>query len=402
MAEDIIIRAGFEGSAVKSGLDKLRNSANSFSSSLTGKLTGAFAGAVLLDRGIGMASRTFEKFSDISDRALRAGVTAEEFQRLGYAAELSGTSIDAAAKALREIRRATAEASEGNVKAIESLTALGYTDAEVRGGNLKSLDVLLKLAAQYKKAGTEAEKFALVTSILSARTGSEMMPFMAETDQTLEQAMSRDVVDNDTVDQMKVLADQAKLASQALELLTANTMGLVMKGWSRTALVLEAMIGQVEDAADASKEEGISVSEKIKREKAALSAFEDYARHMRTALLGSTIDGQFMDAATVEGIINQKADENLGADLSRKRRANLSPTAAGALANVGAPDVASSRAAIASSMASIGGGGGVYGPDAMVNLADRTATATERTAAAVERLAGMDGASPFGSPVSPE
>lgn len=401
MAEDIIIRAGFEGSAVKSGLDKLRNSANSFSNSLTSKLTGAFAGAVLLDRGIGMASRTFEKFSDISDRALRAGVTAEEFQRLGYAAELSGTSIDAAAKALREIRRATAEASEGNVKAIESLTALGYTDAEVRGGNLKSLDVLLKLAAQYKKAGTEAEKFALVTSILSARTGSEMMPFMAETDQTLEQAMSRDVVDNDTVDQMKALADQAKLAAQALELLTANTMGLLMKGWSRTALVLEAMIGQVKGAAEASRESGITTEERAKREKAALSAFDDYARHMRTALLGSTIDGQYMDNATVEGIISQKADEELGPKLGAiyKARGKAKPSEA---VEASGSTMAAGRAAIASSMAAIGGGGGVYGPDAMVNLADRTATATERTAAAVERLAGMDNVSPFGSPVSPE
>lgn len=401
MAEDIIIRAGFEGSAVKSGLDKLRNSANSFSNSLTSKLTGAFAGTVLLDRGLSMATKTFHKFGEISNLAMRAGISAEDFQRLGYAAQLSGTNMEVASKALNEIQKATANAAQGNQTAIDSLLNLGYTGDQVRSGNLKSLDVLIKLAAAYKRAGTDAEKFSLVSKLLAGETAVRMTPFLLQSDQALSDSMNRDVVDNNTVDQMKVLADQAKLASQALELLTASTMGLLMKGWSRTALVLEAMIGQVKGAAEASRESGITNEERAKREKAALSMFDDYARHMRTALLGSTIDGQFMDSETVEGIINQKADEELGPKLGTiyKARGKAKPSEA---VEASGSTMAAGRAAIASSMAAIGGGGGVYGPDAMVNLADRTANATERTAAAVERMAGMDNVSPFGSPVSPE
>ena len=392
MAEDIVIKAGFDGSKAERGLDRLRASAKSFNADLTARLTGAFAATALLDRGIGMAARTFEKFSDIADRAERAGISAEDFQRLGYAAELSGTSMEAAAKAMREIRNATAEAAEGNARAIESLMRLGFTEAEVRSGNLKSIDVLMKMAQAYKRAGSDAEKFSVATSILSARTGSEMMPMLAESDASLQQAMSRDVVSQEMVDQFKTLGDQAKEASQALELMTAQAMGWVMRGWSSTVLVLEGVLDQLGSAAARARDRNLPENERKKAEQEALGIFGEYERHTRVALLGRTIDGEFMTKEKVDGILDQKFAELFSPELQRRRAEAKKPSAKQTAEAVGE---AMSMPVVASSLAQIGGGGGVYGgPAQMVDLADRTASATERTANAVERLANRE----FGEP----
>jgi len=392
MAEDIVIRAGFDGSKAERGLDRLRNSAKSFNRDLTGRLVGAFAATALLDRGIGMAARTFEKFSDIADKAQRAGISAEDFQRLGFAAELSGTSMETAAKAMREIRNATAEAAEGNKKAIESLMKLGFTEAEVRSGNIKSIDVLMRMAQAYKRAGTDAEKFSVATSIMSARTGSEMMPFLGESDETLSKAFSRDVVGEDMVNEFKALADQAKEAAQALELMTARAMGWVMRGYSSTVLLLEGIFDQLGSAANKAKDRNLTEGERKKAEGEALSIFSEYERHMRTALIGRTIDGQLMTKEKVDGILDQKFAELFSPELQRRRAEGKQPSTKEQAEVVGQ---AMSMPVVASSLAQIGGGGGVYGGSGMmVDLADRTASATERTADAVERLANRG----FGEP----
>jgi len=393
MAEDIVIKAGFDGSKAERGLDRLRSSAKSFNADLTARLTGAFAATALLDRGIGMAARTFEKFADIADRAQRAGISAEDFQRLGYAAELSGTSMEAAAKALREIRNATAEAAEGNAKAVESLMRLGFTEAEVRGGNLKSIDVLLKMAQAYKRASTDAERFSVATSIMSARTGSEMMPLLGESDATLQRAMSRDVVSNEQVEQFKALADAAKEATQALEIMSAQAMGLLMRTASKVALTFNPAylgVGSMKNLQENLREPGLSDKEREDMKRDALATFEQYAQHMRIALTGTYEGGELMTTEKVNAIIEQQFREIFPPSMQRERFKD-----AGGAVKAATTEMGISAPVVASSLAQIGGGGGVYGgPSQMVDLADRTASATERTANAVERLANRG----FGEP----
>ena len=402
MAEDIVIKAGFEGSQVQRGLDRLRSSARDFGNDLTLRLTGAFAATALLDRGIGMAVRTFEKFADIADKSQRAGISAEDFQRLGYAAELSGTSMEAAAKALREIRNATAQAHEGNKQATESLLKLGFTQEEVRAGNLKSIDVLMRMARLYKAAGTDAERFSIATSVLSARTGSEMMPLLGESDANLNKAMSREVVSNEMAEQFKAMADAAKEATQALELMTANAIGLLMRTSAKVALTFNpaylgmgAMRSLKEDLADPS----LSEKEKERRKKEALATFNDYAQNMRVALTGTMEGGELMTSKRVDEIIDAKFAEFFPPSMQRERWASKQGQGNAVNAAVAVNDPTSP--VVAGSLRQIGGGGGVYGgADTMVNLATRTADATERTANAVERLFGDKAPDGEGSVVS--
>lgn len=397
MADDITVKVGFDGTAAETGLGKLRKESDSFSSQLTTRLAGAFAAMTLFDRGVAFATKTFEKFADVSDKAERAGISAEDFQRIGYAAELSGTSMEAAAKAMREIRNATADAAAGNKKATESLLALGFTQEEITRGEIKSTEVLLKMAAAYKAAGSDAAKFGIATAILSNRTASEMMPLLASSQGELSQAMGRDVVSQDVTDQMKAVADQAKIAAQELELFAMSLMGTIVQLAGSINVVIgfyETRIkGRMQDAGQATG------SERAKLQKEALNLFEEYARNFRVAALGRTIDGQFMDKKTVEGILNQKFAEMFPAEMQRQRwlaQQEATKTVPTAAAIAGGK---ASMAVVAESLAQVGGGGGVYAGN-MIDLATRTADASERTAAAVEQLAGIG--SPANSPVSSE
>lgn len=399
MADDITVKVGFDGTKAESGLGKLRKESDSFATQLTTRMAGAFAAMTLFDRGIGFALKTFEKFADVSDKAERAGISAEDFQRIGYAAELSGTSMEAAAKAMREIRNATADAANGSKKATEALLALGYTQAEITKGDIKSTDVLLKMAAAYKAAGSDAAKFNVATSILSTRSASEMMPFLATSQGDLQTAMNRDVASQALVDQMKALADQAKEASQALEMFAVEVFGAVSRGYGSTAII--GMQTQIED--EARKAEALRQSGDIKGARAseteALRAFAVYSRYFRMANTG-TIDeeGNLMTAKRTDEILKQKFDEMFPNTMKGQnpflQTVNAASTS-GLPADIGKKEFG----VVASSLAQVGGGGGVYVTD-MVDLATRTANATERAANALEIMAGLPSAE--SSPVSSE
>lgn len=394
MADDIKVKVGFDGTAAETGLGKLRKESESFGQQLTNRLAGAFAAMTLFDRGVAFATKTFEKFADVSDKAERAGISAEDFQRIGYAAELSGTSMEAAAKAMREIRNATADAAAGSKKAADSLIALGFTREQIAKGDIKATEVLLRLASAYKAAGSDAAKFGVATSILSTRSASEMMPMLATSQQELGAAMQRDVVSQDVADQMKAVADQAKIAAQELEMFTVSLIGAVMQLAGSINEVLgfyETRIkGKMEDAKTATG------PEKARLEKEALALFEEHARNFRVASLGRTIDGVFMDKATVEGILNQKFGELFPPAMQRERQRQQAGIADAIVPPPAA--VAQTLSVVASSLAQVGGGGGVYSTD-LIDVASRTADATERTATAVEQLAGItpEEASPVSS-----
>lgn len=378
MADDITVKVGFDGSQAETGLGKLRKESESFGDQLTKKLAGAFTAMALFDRGVSYAIRTFEKFADISDKAERAGINSEDFQRIGYAAELSGSSMEAAAKAMREIRNATADAAAGSKKATDALIALGFTREEITKGDIKSTDVLLKLALAYKAAGSDAAKFGVATSILSTRTASEMMPLLSTSQAELQGAMGRDVASQAVVDQMKAVADQAKMASQALEMFTIELMGTI----GQLAGSINVVIGFYESriGGKLSEAKESTGADKRKLESEALALFDEYARNFRLAAIGTTQNGELMTAKRVDEILGQKFAEMFPPAMQRERQQALADkegiTQSGSIAT---SSVKEPIAVVADSIAAAGGGGGVYSANT-IDLATRTADATERIA----------------------
>ena len=98
-----------DGSGYARGLEKMRGQTKRFASGVSGMLGGAFALTGII---AGMKS-LFTEMDRIHKLSLRYNMSAEAIQKLGFAAEQNGTTLEIMAKALAQGNRAAVEASNG-------------------------------------------------------------------------------------------------------------------------------------------------------------------------------------------------------------------------------------------------------------------------------------------------
>ena len=192
-------------------LNRVKTAANNFGADLTKKFMGAFGAMALLDRGLALVDAGFnfvinslKEFADVADQAKRSGMTGEDYQRLSAAAKDTGVSMQTVTKASRELRIMMKEAASGNEVAAKKLKALGFTDEEVRGGTIKSIDVFLQLAKAMQTAGSDADKLSILTAIFGDKVSADLLPLLDQTRQSLETTFKKapilDQEDLDTLD----------------------------------------------------------------------------------------------------------------------------------------------------------------------------------------------------------
>lgn len=200
-------------------LNRVRKAADNFGADLTKKFMGAFGAMALLDRGLALVDSGFnfvinslKEFADVADQAKRSGMTGDDYQRLSNAAKDAGVSMQTVTKASRELRIMMKEAASGNEVAAKKLKALGFTDQEVRGGTIKSIDVFLQLAKAMQTAGSDADKLAILTAIFGDKVSADLLPLLDQTRQSLETTFKKapilDQEDLDTLDKGADLLDR--------------------------------------------------------------------------------------------------------------------------------------------------------------------------------------------------
>jgi hypothetical protein len=382
--EDIIVKAGFDGSKAERGLDKLRSQSRSFSNDLTARFAGLFAASSLLNTGLNFVAKSFAEISSVSYKAQRAGLSVEEFQRVANAANLSDVSISSVAKAIREVRKETADAAAGNEKSRKAMEDLGFTADEINAGNIKATEVLARLARAYGNARSEAEKFSVATSVLSARTGTELIPFLASGETALRSAFNRKVVSANEAEAARVTADAAQAAGQDLTSFFGKMLG--------SAMELAGQIGMV--TADHHLRKLISEG---KEDEALQYFYRDdasggYSSNLRYMAAGGQL-GSFeeLQKQRFAELFPDLYKKELAARREQAIAAENRPRGAGAAVSAG-PSVG---VATADSLQAIGGGGYyVAGASTMTDYASRTADASERTAVAVEKIANGGGPPP--------
>lgn len=151
-----------------------------------GIATGVAAGTAAL---WGMAQNAADVTSNIKDAADRAGTTAENFQKLKYAAEMSGMSVEGLEKAMIKQQKAFADASEGEKIQSEAYKRLGINIKEV-GSSSEAFDLVIARLADMEN---ETEKNALANDIFG-RTYAELTPLLNEGGEGIE-ALKQKAVD---------------------------------------------------------------------------------------------------------------------------------------------------------------------------------------------------------------
>lgn len=111
-----------------------------------------------------LRKEAFDWGASLSDSAAKLGVTVEQFQGLEAAADRTGVSVDKVAEAFKSAAERIAEAQRGNVDAIASLKALGFTAEEIK--DLKPEDVLKRLGSALSTVQDPAKRAELAMAAL--------------------------------------------------------------------------------------------------------------------------------------------------------------------------------------------------------------------------------------------
>lgn len=360
MADDITIKVGVDGKAVPPalkqvekeaekagkeiakktsepttrGLDRIRKSAANLVTDLQGKFLAFFGVTSLIDRGLQFVLTSFQDLSKVGEQAFKLGIDPQDFQRIQYAAEQTGSSVEKLQLAFRNLRETVRDAKNGNSDAIKVMQSLGYTQDQITSGNIDSMDMFKRLAGAVGAAKTEQERFAAVSAVLGAKAAQEMLPVLSDPNF------------------MRTLAAAPVNSNRAIR--EADRQSDYVNRKSRQARVLS---GEV------------------------VSKLPD--TFISTFGLRPFVNALDTMEKMQEGQVGQSPLKGDAAKAAAASLASIGTKAEGAPAG---------RLPMAvSSLAAIGGGGNVYaggiGADEMVTLASRTADASERSASALERIA---------------
>ncbi|AMV22327.1 hypothetical protein [Planctomyces sp. SH-PL14] len=150
------------------------------------KAFGSFAtkaGALLSAAGAGAAtgmlalSKSYaDAGSAIDDMSQRTGVAVKFISELRYAAQMSGTSIEACEKAIVAMSRSLYSADEESKGAVESLRNLGLSVGDLKG---KSPDqALLAIAEALSRVEDPSRRTALAMKVFG-KSGTELIPMLS-------------------------------------------------------------------------------------------------------------------------------------------------------------------------------------------------------------------------------
>lgn len=133
-------------------------------------------GSMVLAPLIGMAKGFADTGSQIFDMAKRTGVSAEALSVLGYAAEQTGTDVNALEKGLRKMRKTIGDAIGGSGSAQAALARLGLTVKDLQ--NLAPDEQFKLIADRIDKIVDPALKASAAMAIFGTRIGPMLMPML--------------------------------------------------------------------------------------------------------------------------------------------------------------------------------------------------------------------------------
>lgn len=161
--------------------DKLANklkTAFDLKGALTGAFIGAFGAAALLDKAINTITESFKGMADIADKSAKAGISAEEFDKLSFAAADAGVSTSVLSKSIRELRFMMKDALTDTNKMTLLTQGLGFAEDDVRSGNIKSIEVFQRVAQAISTQETDTQKLAIATAFFGDKVANDMLPVL--------------------------------------------------------------------------------------------------------------------------------------------------------------------------------------------------------------------------------
>jgi len=170
------LRASINGLVENSGLDKLKDAWGGVKDQIM-KLPGV--AALSMGGAFAVMQQTIRRVDEMSDRAKKLNVPIQQFQRLGYAAQMSGSSEEAMGDSLQFLSQNMVEAVNGSKDAQLWFNRAGLSVQKLR--KMNAVQVFEAIADKFEKvgdAGQNAEKKIALTRALMGRGGAEMIQML--------------------------------------------------------------------------------------------------------------------------------------------------------------------------------------------------------------------------------
>jgi hypothetical protein len=145
----------------------------------------AFAGIKLIGTFKGMAEQVAQVGDKFDKMALRTGMSSQELQKWGHAAELSGASIEAIEGSTRKLSMSMGMAADGSKEAVEGFKKLGVNIRNA-DGSMKSVDQLLpEMADGFAGMTSDTDRTETAMRLLG-KQGTMLLPLLKQGSSAVE------------------------------------------------------------------------------------------------------------------------------------------------------------------------------------------------------------------------
>jgi hypothetical protein len=162
------LHIGANISGLQSALGRAKSMITGWAGALGGALT---AGGMAM-----FAKSAIDAADAVADGSKKLGISAESYQKLSYAAEQSGASMDSVSIAFKKMSSVISDAMGGNQTAINSLAKLGVSIDDLKN---KSPDRQFAVIADALNSVTDATDKAAYAQDLFGKGGMELIPMIA-------------------------------------------------------------------------------------------------------------------------------------------------------------------------------------------------------------------------------
>jgi len=180
-----------------------------------------------------------DNFDRIGDLATRFGTNAESIQRIGVAAQLAGTDIEAIATAMTKAGVAASKAATEGGAAADLFAKAGLNAQAFASSELDQK--LLMVSRAFAAAGDDANKTNAIIEILGTRAGANLIPLISNVEE-LEKAMAgANVASNESVENLQRADDFMKTFGNNVKVLAAEGLSVLGEQFQKLGSVIAAI-----------------------------------------------------------------------------------------------------------------------------------------------------------------
>jgi len=185
MSDDVKVKFGGDFSDVATGAQaatKMAGGALSswygdFSKSMTSSIVGSMALTSIFGKFTQGISDALHYFRELDLTMRRIGGSGAEFQQLAGVGKQIGVSMEGVGRSLNFFNKYVGQAAQGSKSHTEALIKMGFTQDQIKKGEISAIEVISQMADQYDKTGNDTIVAAQAMEMFG-RQGSQLIPII--------------------------------------------------------------------------------------------------------------------------------------------------------------------------------------------------------------------------------